>query len=309
VTTSDDDEILQMVREAIHHFLSVKRRLPLLKALFRELDRLKDIEGGKLRLRNDAVWQMMLDTNSMLVNDLYSIRERLVKKKDAIINSLRDHLTRFKVFQPTPDPNHPGALITLPEEMESQRASIEQSLEDDRNRLVAESLNEGVQALFHKPPPITEQDLKALVKRINKDTEPLGRDRNLFRAHPFEKNTPNPAGVLLNLEQIEQQMSVIEEILFNLFLVLSEGGGEYSMDIRDPPEGTVNDLVDLLVFGGIHLACTDYGVTLREKGSTPDWYWKKRRDYWEKRRLRSTKTTTRSHDPVRRRKKPVGPTP
>src|SRR4051812_11598477 len=88
-----------MVRETIHNFLFVKRRLLLLKVLFRALDQLKDIEGGKLRIRNDTVWQMVWDTNSMLVNDLYS---------------LRDHLTRFKVFQPTPDPNHPGALISLP---------------------------------------------------------------------------------------------------------------------------------------------------------------------------------------------------
>src|SRR5579872_7412450 len=88
-----------MTKRTIHQLLSVRRRVPFLKNLLAELKRMGDGQGN-FQVRNELAWKMANDHRSMLVIEAYSLRQRLTKKETAIINALKDHLTRLKRFEP-----------------------------------------------------------------------------------------------------------------------------------------------------------------------------------------------------------------
>ncbi len=219
--------------------LGIKRRVYVLRAFSAELDKVS--RKKKFDIRNDIVWNMVLDYRDKCVIDLYSLSVEMrhgVKPKDPAVPPpsmkkrglfavIRDHhLANFsRHYVPTPG---------------DDQFEIEMSKKwraDQFARLFPGCAGDVA----------TADDVEDLCERFRVEMVHLGRDRNKNRAHVHEGDLGDVK--MLSFPELEALFASCGKLLEDLSLVSAGaafGGGD--MNFASSPQ-TASDLVDLILFG------------------------------------------------------------
>jgi len=223
--------------------VNIKRRLHVMSAFVNELNLTS--RGEPFRIRNDIVWNAMLDVRDKLVIDLYSLTVEMrhgmkpidpaaqgsyrggFRRKRGLFIEIRDHhlsnLTRTHV----PEPDDDEYLI------EADTATKAQAFA----RLFPNGTTDCPSAA----------DIENLCERFRVHMIPLGDDRNKNRAHVQEGDAGTAK--MLSVPELESLFEYVEDLLEDLSLVseFSSFGGT-DMNHADLKE-TSTDLVDLILLG------------------------------------------------------------
>lgn len=223
--------------------LDIERRLHVIDAYVAELQRVS--RGKPFRIRNEIVWNAMLDVRDKLTIDLFSLTVEMrhgmkpldpkvaertwrgsLKKKRGMFVELRDH--------------HCASLT---------RTYVPHA-DDDEYEIAMHT--KGKAELFARvfPKCATESPTPADIDQLCEDFRirmvPLGEDRNKNRAHAFEGDIGKAK--LLSPSEHEALFDYIKELLENLSLLSS--GSAFADGGRDCSE-TAADLVDQVLLGQI----------------------------------------------------------
>lgn len=230
-----------LIGDAFGTLLGIRRRLYVMRAFVDELNRVT--RGKQFQIRNDVVWNMLLDYRDKLVIALYSFSVALrhgirppsghvsheFMAKEGLFFYLRNHY--LGDFRPTYAP-HP----------DDDEYEIEQS---------ATGKAEIFRTLFPTCAGETPTcaDIEALCERFRQSMVQLGRDRNKNRAHAHEGDAGQAR--MHSVDDLERLFRECEEMLENLSLASagpSFGGGD--LNAADTAE-TATDLVDVILFGNV----------------------------------------------------------
>jgi hypothetical protein len=217
--------------------LDIKRRLHVMRAFVNELD--STSRGEPFRIRNDIVWNAMLDVRDKLVIDLYSLTVEMrhgmkpvdpkaqhsyrggFKRKRGLFIEIRDHhlasLTRTYV----PDATDDEYEIKIHTEGKAQAFA----------RLFPNCTTNLPSAA----------DLDDLCERFRVRMVPLGDDRNKNRAHAQEGDAGTAK--MLSAPELEALFKYVEDLLEDLSMVNTLSSlGRTNMNHADCKETSV-DLV------------------------------------------------------------------
>ncbi|NNB89470.1 hypothetical protein [Corallococcus exiguus] len=270
------------LNEAIDAYVVTKRRYPLLLAIAKELDKLmgrlseKKIGRRRVRIWNDAVLQLARDSFDMFVIDLFSLRERLVRR--GLFNLLEEDCARLRRCDPLEIPTRPAMIhgdIGGPEDY----ARIQAEVQQHHRELVAQSINGALDRLIPGEYPVMPKGVQALVRRFMKETEPLDRDRNRVRAHRYERHFDSQH--FQSLGELQGQLDIFERLLGDLYLVLTRNVFMFQLDFHADSEGAAEDLADIMVHGSINSAVNAYGVARKTNKNPVPWYYFHRRKFFE----------------------------
>ena len=212
-----------------------------MRAFVNELD---DVTRRKrFQIRNDVVWNMLLDLRDKLVIDLYSFTIAL----------------RHGVRPPTTNVGHEfmrrkGLFFYLRDHYLADFRRTYVPHPDDDEYEIAESTTGKAQIFSSLFPTCTgdspdRADMEALCETFRKSMVQLGRDRNKNRAHAHEGDAGQ--ALMLSVDDLEQLFVQCEDMLENLSLASAGpcfGGG--NLNAADTGE-TATDLVDLILFGNV----------------------------------------------------------
>lgn len=231
-TSRGGDLLVASLEREIHNFLRVKRRYPVLKATVEEV-RALGLRRGLERLRNDAFVQFFWDAVAMLVIDMYSVRQSMIKK-EGVFDFLRRTPERLQI----PEPKY-------------RRDTLE--------RIDAPALRELMRSFVADGRPATEDFVNSLCAAFIRDTDRIDDDRNKVRAHPFERNTKEPARFLIPLPDLESEIKTMWSYLHTLYLFVTIGHFDDGLVFQTGTEGAARNFADLMVHGSIHSAVHYYG--------------------------------------------------
>ncbi|RKH42428.1 hypothetical protein D7X12_15670 [Corallococcus sicarius] len=271
-----------MLDEAIEAYVVTKRRYPLLRAIAQELDKVmgqlsaKKTSRRRVRIWNDAVLQLARDSFDMFVIDLFSIRERLVRR--GLLHLLEKDCARLKRCDPSEISTRPAIIsgnIGGPEDY----ARIQAEVQQHHRELVTQSINGALDGLIPGEYPVTPQGVQTLVKRFMKETEPLERDRNRVRAHRYERHFD--VQHFQSLDDLQSQLDIFERLLGDLYLVLTRNSFIFRLDFHASTEGTAQDLADIMVHGSINSAVNAYRVARKTNKNPVPWYYFHREKFFE----------------------------
>ncbi|KFA92065.1 hypothetical protein Q664_17250 [Archangium violaceum Cb vi76] len=206
-------------------------------------------------IKNDAVYQLVCDSFDMLVIDLLSVRQALIKDGGllCLLKKNPDRLRRCEASEIETVGVHIGSLVDV-EDLERFVAEAE----DRQRKQIAQKINSALELLVPSGESGTKEGVEALIKRFIKETEPLERDRNRFRAHRYEQNFNKQS--FQPLSTLKAQLDAFERLLGALHIVLErpiddfvdEDGEsllfEERMFVADI-QGTAEDLADIIVNG------------------------------------------------------------
>jgi hypothetical protein len=236
-----------IIWERFSRALDIKRRLHVIRAFVNELDGTS--RGEPFRIRNDIVWNAMLDVRDKLVIDLYSLTVEMrhgmkpidpearksfrggAKWKRGLFIEIRDHhlasLTRTYV----PDPDDEEYECALGMDIEAKAKAFERLFPN----CTADS------------PSAT--DIEDLCERFRVRMVSLGKDRNKNRAHAHEGDAGTAQ--MASVPEMETLFEYVEDLLNDLSMVSALALlGSTNMNHADCDE-TSADLVDLTLFGNI----------------------------------------------------------
>lgn len=280
------DELLELLDEAISAYVVTKRRYPLLLATTSSLDTLierlkvKNASPREPGIWNDAVLQLLRDSFDVFVIDLASIRERLVEK-NGLLNRLKTECVRLRHCDPSEIPARP-AMVHIHGDMSGvDRTRIQTEVEQQARERVAASINAALFRLIPDENPITPKGVEALIKRFMKATEPVDKDRNHVRAHRYEHRNFDRQKYFQPLDELQGQLDIIERLLGDLYLVLTRNAFIFRLDFHASTERTAEDLADIMVHGSINSAVNAYGVARKTNKNPVPWYYYHRRKFFE----------------------------
>ncbi len=223
--------------------LEIKRRLHVQRAFVDELTRVT--RGKYFHIRNDIVWNAMIDVRAMLVTDLYSFTVAMrhgMKPLDPSAGKSREFMAKRGLFIEIRD--HHCANLT--------RTYVAPAGQDSYlTGTYTRSRAERFDRLFPKctTGSPTPADIDALCEEFRVKMVPLGKDRNKNRAHAHEGSF-GQAKTLSNPE-LDDLFDYVERMLEDLSLVSeSSSFGRQDMNDADSKETSV-DLVDLILFGSL----------------------------------------------------------
>jgi hypothetical protein len=217
--------------------LDIKRRLHVQRAFLDELTRVT--RGKRFHIRNDIVWNAMVDVRHQLVTDLYSLtvemrhgikarypNAKVSKTKRGLFIEIRDHhlasLTRTYVPHPDDDQDEIARYTKTKAEMFA--------------RLFPNCTTDSPSAA----------EIEDLCETFRLRMVPLGDDRNKNRAHAQEGDF-GQAKMLSNFE-LEALFDYTEKLLEDLSLVSALSSfARQNMNHADCKE-TSADMVDLILF-------------------------------------------------------------
>lgn len=226
--------------ERYSRLLDIKKRLFVMREFVDETERVS--RGKTFQIRNDIVWNMMLDYRDKCVIDLYSLTvemrhgirpadgsyvSRKFMSKTGLFKTIRDrYLASFsRVYAPQPDDDE-----------------YEIALYTKRNA-------EKFPLLF--PTATTDMpaasDIEALCERFRLHMRPLGTDRNKNRAHAYEGEAGTTK--MHSVDELEKFFKFVETVLKQLAL-LGTGSdyGGHDMNVASTTR-TVQDIADLILLG------------------------------------------------------------
>ncbi|MBZ4421760.1 hypothetical protein [Myxococcus sp. RHSTA-1-4] len=278
------DELLALLDEALHAYVVTKRRYPLLVATTKSIDtllerlRVQNTSPRKPGIWNDAVLQLLRDSFDVFVIDLASIRERLVEK-NGLLSQLKKECARLRRCEPAEIEAQP---VMLSGDMRgADPGRIEAEFQQHVRERIAGSINASLSRLIPDEYPVTAKGVEALIKRFMKDTEPVERDRNHVRAHRYEYRGFDRRKHFQPLDELQGQLDIFEQLLGDLFHVLTRGTFGFKLRFTASTEGTAEDLADLMVHGSINGAVNAYSVAQQTPENPVPWYYARRSRFFE----------------------------
>ena len=162
-------------------------------------------------------------------------------------------------------------------------AEIRRSSKAHRQKQLGDATKDAVDAMFPgwaQAGKVTQEDVEALRNRFLEAIRNVDQDRNVHRAHRFEKDKKKKAKALppLTLEEIEAAFSVVEDLLGNLWMISNLASFNFDTDLNPGTEVTARDLVDIMIYGSIGEVVRVAGVedALKSSGSELHYYWQYR---------------------------------
>jgi hypothetical protein len=232
-----------IIWERFMRALNIKRRLHVMSAFVNELDRTS--RGEPFRIRNDIVWNAMLDVRDKLVIDLYSLTVEMrhgmkpidptaqgsyrggFKRKRGLFIEIRDNHLSSVTRTHVPEPDDDEYLIEVDTATKAQAFA----------RLFPNCTTDSPSAA----------DIEDLCERFRVHMIPLGDDRNKNRAHVQEGDAGTAK--MLSVPELEALFEYVEDLLEDLSLVSEFSSfGRTDMNHADLKE-TSADLVDLILLG------------------------------------------------------------
>jgi hypothetical protein len=247
MTPKAPDPLVTALERAIHAFLRVKRRYPILVATSKEMERLKKRSDVR-PLSHDALIQIMRDSFDMLVIDLYSIRESLTAKRGL-----------FSLLEA-----EPHRLWARP-----STAAIPFVA-----HIATKNVGNAVKALTGSRRRATADTVRELCRRFRERTEPLDADRNRVRAHRYQQEK-DTSRFFLGLPKLRRQIDFMSLYLRRMYLIVTHS--DFSMELAFAGSGVAPDLADIIVHGSINAAVNYYRVVQPTKSNPTPWYWHARR--------------------------------
>lgn len=239
--TTVHHEIWQRFRQLVE----VKRRLYVVRPFSDELDRAR--RGKPFRMRNDIVWNAMLDVRDKLVIDLCSLCQEMrhgMKPLEAGANESRRFLGKR------------GFFFALRDRYRSSlRRSYVPHPDDDEYEIVryTESNARRFEKLFPncRDESPSADDIEQLCERFRLRTKPLVDDRNKNRAHAYEAMNDVVRVPMLWVPELTSLFEDIEQLLEDLSLLC--GGACFVSDNMNHADcdATAADLVDMVLLGHI----------------------------------------------------------
>lgn len=275
------DDVVAALEAAIQAFVLAKRRYQLLVAAAKELDRLTETmnarrtDGEETPIRNDAVLQLVRDCFDMFVIDLASIREGLVEDM-GVLNRIKkspSRLSRCDASEFAPRP----AMVIGGDDHERVAAEVAAH----GRELVAQGINKALERLIPGEYPVTPNGITDLIARFIKATDPVDKDRNHVRAHRYEHRPFDRHRHFQPLTAIQGQLDLFEQLLGDLYLVLTRNWYDLERRFQASHSRTAHDLADLMVHGSINDATQVYGVVRAGTDNPVPWYWLHREKFFD----------------------------
>lgn len=229
--------------ERFRALLQIKRRVFVLRAFVDELSRVS--RSKPFRIRNDIVWNMVLDYRDKCVIDLYSLsvemrhgekpepRDPRVRgnpgqiKKRGLFALIRDEYTATfcRTYLPQPDDDAEEVALHTKQHAATFAALFPACTADSP----------------------TPADIEDLCEAFRLRMAPLGTDRNKNRAHALEGDAGKAK--MLSVDELEALFGFCEDLLEQLSeLSDSASYGRPDLNVASTPD-TAADLVDLVLFG------------------------------------------------------------
>jgi hypothetical protein len=208
--------------------LEIKRRLFALQAFEEELQRV--IRNKDFLIRNDLVWLFVSDTWDMLIIDLASWIDGVLKEGGLIGQIGAGHVSELPRARAWRDP------------MEQRHEDLTRT--HDGNHAAA------YQRLFPNStgPKPEWVDLKALGERFRAATKHVDKDRNQHRAHRYAGKV-KPSAAKLTVPEIAAAFEICERLMLDLRLAGAHSCFSYHDLSGSNAKVVGRDLVDMVICG------------------------------------------------------------
>ena len=237
--------------------LIIKKRLYLLQSIESNLNCHVDPKSGKVEVLNIQVYEMVQDSLHMLIIDLCSYCKNF-GKKGGFIRGLNNHLSKLKPRIPKKINVCEPMMIHLPFARISavRESAIKKSRVQQRQQRLSSAGTEALERLFpswSKDEKVTQKHVEDLLKRFKMAVKNIEEDRNIHRAHRFERESCKRSADFqpISLEGIEKTFKEIESRLSDLWMISSLTYYDFDRDLSPNTKQTARDIVDQIIHGSI----------------------------------------------------------
>lgn len=203
----------------------------------------------RLIIRNDIIWQMLVDSYAMLVIDLASLCHGMIEP-GGFFNKLKEFSGELRVKS--------YRKIADTEIIGSAPSDLKNRIQVDFKKAAAQHIKDAFFRLF--PDLQGSDEMKANDKHINAlktrfvtFAAEVRNDRDKYHAHRYQKKKGNinTQSLKLTLAKIETHFEHLEQIISDISLVTTNTSHVYSDLNADISDSTCRDLVDLVSIGSI----------------------------------------------------------
>src|SRR5690606_36181161 len=140
----------KLLKEIEDDIIRIKTRLRYLTEIETELKTLAGSVG--FRIKNDIVYQMVLDSYDMIVIDLASLCRGMLGR-GGFFNQLNSHLKKLKRVNLKKITPPAGQIHSLETMTDSERLALERVVAEESRRMIKDALDEAFDRLFPPRPP------------------------------------------------------------------------------------------------------------------------------------------------------------
>jgi hypothetical protein len=274
----------EVIRTCEDKVQTIKKRLYYLTPIQEQLKTVHKLTGQGIR--NDILYQMVVDSYDMLVIDVASLCKGMYTN-GGFFNHIKHHVARLKKLKRSKIVVAPAIIVgdgaDDPEKVAATQASIAEHM---KARIEQRSI-EVLKRLFpdyeeRKDRPFNHSDIDKLMARFKNIHDKVIADRDSNRAHRYENE--DSRAERLPLSALEFHFKELEILLNDLrYLILDCSSFRYNNLNLANTERTAKDIADLICHGSINQVLQAVGITqeLQNAGRKPPYYWKIRDDYYE----------------------------
>ena len=269
------DNLLHEIEDDITR---IKTRLCYLDAIETELEALAGSIG--FNIKNDIVYQMVLDSYDMVVIDLASLCRGMLGQ-GGFFNQLNSHLKKLKrvnlktIIVPT------GQIHSTDPMTDQERKVLDRLVAEEARQRIKEGLDEAFERLFpsrlekkqcwfknlfckskqvKQIEKVTQEDINHLKSRFENLIKDVIRDRDAKRAHRYEKRKADESVEKLSIGRLAEEFKKIEQIINDLRALTIGGHFIYNAPTHASPKTVAKDIADLLILGSHQLIFRHFGV-------------------------------------------------
>ena len=221
---------------------SIKRRLHFLQAFSETVE--TATRGKPFRIRNDIVYNMVLDVRDKCVIDLYSCTVGMrhgVRPLDLNVNPSRQFLRKKGFFLYLRDfsTSLNRVYVRQPDDWDDEMLSHTRSTADRFKRLFPDC---------EKNTP-SSSDIDQLCERFRLKMHPLGKDRNKNRAHVHEGDMGNAK--MHSFPELAELFEYTEDLVEDLSLLGTSTSFARQNLNHASAKRTSENIVDLILLGNV----------------------------------------------------------
>ena len=274
--------VQSLIRELEDDVLRIKKRFYYLEKF---LGRVKEVTGERpFRIRNDIVWQTIVDSYEMLIIDFASLIRGMCQE-GGFFGQLKQHCAelrvrsyrKFKATEPCIAENPRNPMT------DEQRKNLVKYVMLDEQKMYARIAEEAFDFLFPSAKGAEERRANHdLIDELKNDfmkvAEEVVKDRDSFRAHRYEKSREHRElgrEDKLTLDRLKHHFDHVEETLTKIRLLATNSSFAFSdMNGCDGDE-TAADLVDIVMLGSMNRIFNAYKIPnqLKRIESVPPYFY------------------------------------
>lgn len=277
-----------LLSEIEYKVLQIKKRFYSIKAI---LDELKKVTGDKkFTIKNDIIWQMVIDSYEMLIIDLASLYRGMCEG-GGFFGQLKSHSSelrkrshrKMEVGEPmlVENTNHRFT--------EKDRKRFIDEMKQDTRKMLAKGIQDSLLELF---PELKDSvymkakhnHIEALKNRFWEMSKELVQDRDDVRAHKYEGKPIDSNAEKITPEKLEEHFTRLEKMLNAIRIAgLNSSFGYSNMNWSDV-DRTAQDVVDLAMNGYINDLVNKFGISdqLQRLKDAPPYYYLYREIFYKK---------------------------